>query len=192
MIIKENMIYRYDNIVDNTICDSVLNYYTKTYDNELNDVNKLPWFEENTIYWVNLQKTKIQNEINFCRKNISKLVNDSYNVLSYPHLTTLVMWKEGKSMAIHKDNGYENDKDILHMRTYTAVMYINDDFEGGETIIQKENSNEIEYECKPQKGSVLIFKSDDSCLHGVNKITKGNRLTLSMWFVIDEQYLEKL
>ena len=77
-----------------------------------------------------MQKTKIQNEINFCRKNISKLVNDSYNVLSYPHLTTLVMWKEGKSMAIHKDNGYENDKDILHMRTYTAVMYINDDFEG--------------------------------------------------------------
>ena len=192
MIIKENMIYRYDNIIDSTMCDSILNYYTETYDNELNDVNKLPWFEENTIYWVNLQKTKIQNEINFCRKNISKLVNDSYNVLSYPHLTTLVMWKEGKSMAIHKDNGYENDKDILHMRTYTAVMYINDDFEGGETIIQKENSNEIEYECKPQKGSVLIFKSDDSCLHGVNKITKGNRLTLSMWFVIDEQYLEKL
>lgn len=192
MIIKENMIYRYDNIIDSTMCDSILNYYTETYDNQLNDINKLPWFEENTIYWVNLQKTKIQNEINFCRKNISKLVNDSYNVLSYPHLTTLVMWKEGKSMAIHKDNGYENDKDILHMRTYTAVMYINDDFEGGETIIQKENSNEIEYECKPQKGSVLIFKSDDSCLHGVNKITKGNRLTLSMWFVIDEQYLEKL
>ena len=186
------MIYRYDNIIDSTMCDSILNYYTETYDNQLNDINKLPWFEENTIYWVNLQKTKIQNEINFCRKNISKLVNDSYNVLSYPHLTTLVMWKEGKSMAIHKDNGYENDKDILHMRTYTAVMYINDDFEGGETIIQKENSNEIEYECKPQKGSVLIFKSDDSCLHGVNKITKGNRLTLSMWFVIDEQYLEKL
>ena len=192
MIIKENMIYRYDNIIDSTMCDSILNYYTETYDNQLNDINKLPWFEENTIYWVNLQKTKIQNEINFCRKNISKLVNDSYNVLSYPHLTTLVMWKEGKSMAIHKDNGYENDKDILHMRTYTAVMYINDDFEGGETIIQKENSNEIEYECKPQKASVLIFKSDDSCLHGVNKITKGNRLTLSMWFVIDEQYLEKL
>jgi hypothetical protein len=191
MIIKENMIYRYDNIVNNIMCDSILNYYTEAYDNELNDVSKLPWFEGNTIYWGNLQKTKIENEINFCRKNISKLVNDSYNALAYPHLTTLVMWKEGKSMAIHKDNGYENDKHILHMRTYTAVMYINDDFEGGETIIKKENSNEMEYECKPQKGSVLIFKSDDSCLHGVNKITKGNRLTLSMWFAIDEQYLEK-
>ena len=77
------------------------------------------------------------------------------------------------------------------MRIYTSVMYINDDFDGGETIIQKENSNEIEYECKPQKGSVLIFKSDESCLHGVKVIDKGERLTLSMWFSIDEQYLEK-
>ena len=45
MIIKENMIYRYDNIIDSTMCDSILNYYTETYDNQLNDINKLPWFE---------------------------------------------------------------------------------------------------------------------------------------------------
>jgi leucine proline-enriched proteoglycan (leprecan) len=77
------------------------------------------------------------------------------------------------------------------MRTYTAVMYMNDDFEGGETIIMKENSNEIEYLYKPQKDSVLIFRSDESCLHGVKKIEKGERLTLSMWFAVDAQYLEK-
>jgi hypothetical protein len=55
----------------------------------------------------------------------------------------------------------------------------------------KENSNEIEYLYKPQKDSVLIFRSDESCLHGVKKIEKGERLTLSMWFAVDEQYLEK-
>lgn len=191
MIIKENMIYRYDNIVDNTICDSVLNYYTKTYDNELNDVNKLPWFEGNTIYWANLQHSDISHEIELCRDTIKQLVIESYNTLVYPNVTTLVMWKDGKSMSIHKDNGYENDKDILHMRKYTAVMYLNDDFVGGETIIMKENSNEIEYISKPQKGSVVIFNSDESCLHGVNKIESGNRLTLSMWFTTDELYLEK-
>ena len=77
------------------------------------------------------------------------------------------------------------------MRKYTTVMYINDDFEGGETVILKENSNEIEYISKPQTGSVLIFRSDESCLHGVKKIEKGERLTLSMWFTTEEQYLEK-
>jgi hypothetical protein len=37
-------------------------------------------------------------------------------------------------MSIHKDNGYENDKSILHMRKYTTVMYINDEFEGEEYV----------------------------------------------------------
>lgn len=191
MIIKENLIYKYDNIIESKWCDNIFNYYKKTHINDINNINTLPWFEGNTLYWNFLKTTEVGNEIDKCRENITTLVKKSYGVDVYPNVTTLVMWKEGKSMSIHKDNGYENDKHILHMRTYTAVMYINDNFEGGETIIQKENLNEIEYKCKPQKGSVLIFKSDDSCMHGVNKIEKGERLTLSMWFAIDEQYLEK-
>jgi hypothetical protein len=191
MIIKENLIYKYDNIIEDVYCNNIFNYYKKNHNNHINDIKILPWFEGNTLYWNFLKTTEIQNEIGRCRESITNLVKESYEVDVFPNVTTLVMWKEGKSMSIHKDNGYENDKHILHMRIYTAVMYINDDFEGGETIIRKENSNEIEYECKPKGGSVLIFKSDESCLHGVKVIEKGERLTLSMWFSIDEQYLEK-
>lgn len=191
MIIKENLIYKYDNIIEDIYCNNIFNYYKKNHTNNINDTSLLPWFEGNTLYWNFLKTTEIKNEIDKCRTIITNLVRESYGVDVYPNVTTMVMWKEGKSMAIHKDNGYENDKNVLHMRTYTSVMYLNDNFEGGETIILKENSNETEYICKPKKGSVLIFKSDDSCLHGVKKIEKGERLTLSMWFAIDEQYLEK-
>jgi hypothetical protein len=190
MIIKENLIFKYDNIISSLECDTIFNYYKNNHSNDINDIHILPWFEGNTLYWNLLKNTEIKNEIGKCRSIITNLVKKSYGVNVFPNVTTLVMWKEGKSMAIHKDNGYDNDKDILHMRTYTAVMYINDNFEGGGTIIMKENSNEIEYECTPQKASVLIFKSDESCLHGVKTIEKGERLTLSMWFTIDKQYLE--
>lgn len=190
MIIKENLIFKYDNVITSLECDTIFNYYKNNHSNNINDIHILPWFEENTLYWNLLKNTEIKNEIGKCRSIITNLVKKSYGVNVFPNVTTLVMWKEGKSMAIHKDNGYDNDKDILHMRTYTAVMYINDNFEGGGTIIMKENSNEIEYECTPQKASVLIFKSDESCLHGVKTIEKGERLTLSMWFTIDKQYLE--
>lgn len=191
MIIKENLIYKYDNIIEDIYCNNIFNYYKKNHTNNINDTSLLPWFEGNTLYWNFLKTTEIKNEIDKCRTIITNLVRESYGVDVFLNTTTLVMWKEGKSMQIHKDNGYEHDKNSLDMRIYTSVMYINDDFDGGETIIQKENSNEIEYECKPQKGSVLIFKSDESCLHGVKVIDKGERLTLSMWFSIDEQYLEK-
>lgn len=191
MIIKENLIFQYDNIVEGKFCDFILYYYQNNHYTDLNDTTKLPWFEGNTFYWNFLKNTEIKNEISKCRDVITNLVKQSYNIEVYPSTTTLVMWKEGKSMAIHKDNGYEHDKHLLHMRTYTAVMYINDNFIGGETIIMKENTNKLEYLCKPKKGSVLIFKSDESCLHGVKRIESGERLTLSMWFAIDEQYLEK-
>jgi hypothetical protein len=191
MIIKENLIYKYDNVITDLECDKIFNYYKSNHSNDINDTRVLPWFEGNTLYWNSLKDTSISNEIEISRNKIIDLVRQSYSVDVYPNVTTLVMWKEGKSMSIHKDNGYENDKHILHMRTYSSVMYLNDDFEGGETTILKENSDETEYICKPKKGSVLIFRSDESCLHGVNKIEKGERLTLSMWFAIDEQYLEK-
>jgi hypothetical protein len=191
MIIKENLIYKYDNIISELKCDTIFDYYKQNHNNNINDTKVLPWFEGNALGWCFLKNTSISNEIGIIRNKITDLVKHSYSVDVYPHVTTLVMWKEGKSMDIHKDNGYENDKHTLHMRTYTAVMYINDDFVGGQTRILKENSHKTEYICKPKKGSVLIFKSDESCLHGVYKIEKGERLTLSMWFAIDEEYLEK-
>lgn len=185
------MIYRYDDIVAASNCNTIYDFYNTHYTNDLNDDTKLPWFEGNTIYWQLLKNTEVKNQISLCRDVITQLTKDSYGVDVFPHLTTLVMWKTGKSMAIHKDDGYEHDKKTLHMRKYTAVMYMNDGFVGGETIIMKENSDETEYASVPKKGSVIIFKSDESCLHGVNKIIDGNRLTLSMWFSIEEKYSEK-
>jgi hypothetical protein len=190
MIIKENLIYKYDNIITDLECDIIFDYYKNNHNNNINNTNILPWFEGNTLYWNFLKNTSISKEIEISREMITECVLKSYKEIIYPNTTTLVMWKEGKQMNIHKDNGYENEEHILGMREFTSVMYLNDNFEGGETIILKENSNEIEYKCKPQKGSVLIFKSDESCLHGVNKIEKGERLVLSMWFTKNPKYLE--
>lgn len=189
-VIRENYIYKIDNLVDDLICDTIWDFYNKNYLNDLNDTDKLPWFEGNIVYWKGLKETEIAEQISLCREKIKEFVEKSFGEKVFPNASTLVMWKEGKSMDIHKDNGYENDKHLLHMRKYTAVFYINDDYEGGETVVLKENSNEPEIVNKSKKASLLIFRSDESCLHGVNKIIKGNRLALSMWFTVDKQYEE--
>jgi hypothetical protein len=189
-IIKENLIYKFENLVDESLCDGILNYYNENYKNNLNDTSKLPWFEGNTIYWSRLKNTKIGNDIGIIRNKIKECVEDAYQEVVYPNVSTLVMWKEGKSMHHHKDNGYENDKHILHMRKYSTVFYLNDDYMGGETFVLKENSDEIEIEYKGKKSSLLVFRSDDSCIHGVNKVISGNRLTFAMWFTTDEKHKE--
>jgi predicted 2-oxoglutarate/Fe(II)-dependent dioxygenase YbiX len=190
IIIKENFIYKFENLVEDYVCDKILDFYTKNHSNDLNDTSKLPWFENNIIYYGDLMKTDISNEIKTLKEIITKCVETSYGETVYSNVSTLVMWKEGKSMGIHKDNGYEHDKEMLHMRKYSAVFYVNDDYEGGETIVLKENSQEPEIVYKAKKSSLLLFRSDESCLHGVKTVKKGNRLTFAVWFTTDENHKE--
>lgn len=189
-IIKKNYIYNFYNLVDDSICDKIFDFYLKNNSNDLNDTSKLPWFENNIIYYGDLMKTNISKEIALLRDKITECVEKSYKEKVYPNVSTLVMWKEGKSMGIHKDNGYVHDKEMLHMRKYSAVFYINDDYEGGETIVLKENSEEPEIVYKAKKSSLLLFRSDESCLHGVKTVKKGNRLTFAVWFTTDEKHKE--
>ena len=188
-VVRENYIYKIDNLIEDSVCDKILDYYQRE---NLNDINgdELPWFEENALYWNVLKETEIGIDISLCRNAVHSFVQKSYGEVLYPNVSTLVMWKEGKQMNIHKDNGYDDDKEQFWMRKYSAVLYLNDDYEGGETIILKENSDEIEIENKPKKGSLIIFRSDESCLHGVKKVTKGNRLTLGMWFTDEIEHGE--
>lgn len=188
-VVRENYIYKIDNLIDDDVCDRILDYYQRENSNDING-DELPWFEDNTLYWNVLKNTEIGNDIALCRNKVHEFVEKCYNETVYPNTSTLVMWKEGKSMAIHKDNGYENDKEQFWMRKYSAVLYLNDDYDGGETIILKENSDEVEIENKPKKGSAIIFRSDESCLHGVKEVLWGDRLTLGMWFADSNEYEE--
>jgi predicted 2-oxoglutarate/Fe(II)-dependent dioxygenase YbiX len=71
-------------------------------------------------------------------------------------------------------------------------MYINDDYEGGETFVLDEESGDEVISYEPKKNTMLKFRSDASCEHGVKEITAGRRLTMSMWFTTLDEYEEPL
>jgi predicted 2-oxoglutarate/Fe(II)-dependent dioxygenase YbiX len=56
-----------------------------------------------------------------------------------------------------------------HGIPFSFIVFLNDDFEGGEFLID----NLI---CKPKKGQVIFFSGDEP--HFVNPVTKGARFTL--------------
>ena len=76
----------------------------------------------------------------------------------------IVLWPTGSEMKPHYDEG-----DYL-----SFIVYLNDDYEGGETVI---NGITI----KPKKGLIVIF-SNGFYLHQVNKITNNSRYTLIAWY----------
>ena len=106
-------------------------------------------------------------EINFIKKLYARISHHIQNIdkHAYVNYFEVVKWKEGLNMEAHFDFDYH---------TYTSVIYLNDDYDGGETFV-----NDIKI--SPATGKIVTFKGN-TLLHGVNKITKGNRYTVPIWY----------
>jgi predicted 2-oxoglutarate/Fe(II)-dependent dioxygenase YbiX len=59
----------------------------------------------------------------------------------------------------------------------SAIVYFNDDFDGGELIFPK-----MPYSYSPVAGSCILFPSDISHSHYVNHVISGERIVLPLWF----------
>lgn len=63
---------------------------------------------------------------------------------------------------------------LVKNTNFGIVVYINDDYEGGEIYYEHQN---IQH--KPKPGDLIIHSSEENCLHGVKKVTSGTRLSYS-------------
>jgi hypothetical protein len=68
----------------------------------------------------------------------------------------------GSSLAEHSDRGYNREPE------YAIVLYLNDDYLGGELYFSKFN---IEF--KFPKGSMVVFATGDDYMHGVKEVLEG-------------------
>ena len=78
-------------------------------------------------------------------------------------------------MGPHAD-GYDGNTDLA----FSMVEYLNDDYEGGEISFPNHNIT-----IKPEKGSLIMFPSQDPFVHEVKPIISGDRYmsTISLWSV---------
>ena len=66
-------------------------------------------------------------------------------------------------------------------RMITFIVYLNDDFRGGNTAFNVDNDTEKPYKIKPQKGSILMFPSNTSYLHTGLPVKSGVKYILTGW-----------
>ena len=141
-----NIISKVNNFLTIQECDSLINYFKKNikHTDKYRDTIILKHKNEKIL-------ERLNNMITFFNfKNVDNM--------------EIVSWPEGSRMKPHYDEG-----DFL-----SFLVYLNDDYLGGETII-----NNIKF--KPNQGAIVIF-SNGLYLHEVNKIEKGNRYTLIAWY----------
>ena len=175
-----------DQFADTKFCKQVYNYLVEKTNNPYVNDNNMPWFIGNNVYYDNIDDNKIKKGIYDINHTLATLLSYVHNTKVYPHFCDVVLWREGQHMDRHVDDGsMQYGHDNLHMRKFSAIIYLNEDYTGGETFISNGKSD---YVVSPKVGRAVCFTSDKRSAHGVNRIDSGMRGTIAMWFCTDKQF----
>ena len=159
--IVKNKIYTIDNFITNLECDN----FIKQIDDKENIVNFT-----NTGQFKNDKYIDLELATYFYNKLISNNIN--LQLLRPNKLIMTGKYKEGNQFAIHTDTGLFYDKNKKEKSMYTLLIYLNDNFDQGETIFY--NNNLIEtIKIIPKKGMALLFHIDE--FHKGNMVKNGTK-----------------
>jgi predicted 2-oxoglutarate/Fe(II)-dependent dioxygenase YbiX len=140
------MIVRIDNFINQEQCINLINYFN----NNLNNTKKY----RDTI--------TLSHKDYYIFHKLQTLFN--FQDFSNTDNMEIVLWNAGSKMDLHTDNG---DK-------LSFIIYLNDDYVGGETIID-------DITVKPRTGRLILF-SNGYYLHKVNEVKTNKRYTLIGWY----------
>jgi len=175
-------IYKLDNFVPTNICDQILENFIFQ---EKESDNGESFFDNRTIPYSKIKNVDLKKLVNVYRFESTFIARSIFKTNLYPEYTDLVYWKNGTSMSVHSDSFMlDGSPGKYPWRYATAVTYLNDDYEGGETYFPNFN-----YVSKPKKGTTLLFLTDLEHIHGV-KETFGDRYTMPIWFTKNFNYIE--
>lgn len=117
-----------------------------------------------------------------------------------PNTSHAQKWDEGGFASPHSDNSDFNGKpNAFEINKYVGILYLNDDYEGGELFfVNEKDINRSEEDLpdwneylsfKPNTYSFIVFPGGVENVHGVKEITKGTRYTMvSFWDYEEAEY----
>ncbi len=170
--------------IENFLSDSEIKEFLDLYEHI--DDNKM-WQKSDMEFWqdrifdlsVYLETFKNKEKqkffMNILKRMRSEMISH-FELDSLIHADTmqLVKWKDGSEQGAHADSCNDDGSDnFTAWREYSAVIYLNDDYDGGETYFTN-----YEISVEPQAGGMLMFMADLDHRHGVNKVINGERKTL--------------
>ncbi|KAF7239361.1 Prolyl 3-hydroxylase 1, partial [Varanus komodoensis] len=103
------------------------------------------------------------------------------------------------SHPVHVDNCILNAEALVCLkeppaytfRDYSAILYLNGDFEGGNFYFTELDATTVTAEVAPQCGRAVGFSSGSENPHGVKAVTKGQRCAIALWFTLDPRHSER-
>lgn len=176
---KEPLIVLLDKFLDKEDCKRILELQIQL-ENSTTSTNRIKDYRKSLVTLVDEEdsiikkvKKKIAKSFGLDGKGMEKMQLQKYPEGGY--------YKE--HFDAKSEDHYQKDKSFSQ-RKYSIIIYLNDDFIGGETVFPKKNIS-----VKPLQGRLLLFSNmlnETNYVHPFsshlsNKIVKGEKWILSTW-----------
>lgn len=178
------------NFIDQETVNKFLNYIEKYHHQygELGNSNQIEtYWKGRSIFYDAINDNSVKMEMGNVRdrliKRVEQILKENLNIEDelFGDLLAFSRWPVGYDLKPHADS--ENPNNQPHPfshRNFGAMVYLNDNFEGGEIFFPNQN-----FSMKPVPGTFVVFPGTINYLHGVKTITQGERYTLSSFLTFD-------
>jgi hypothetical protein len=147
-------------------------------------------FWENRVlnYYTILQRDKKAAEIMLdANSRCGNIIKNNYAIPEvYSDTLQIVRWFPGMEQPPHADDMTNTDIHGFEHRVFGSIIYLNDDYEGGQTYYPN-----YKISITPQAGKLAVHPGDPEHLHGVTKIEGGMRYTIASFWTLDKNKSHK-
>jgi hypothetical protein len=182
-------------IVDNFLtieeCSDILNFVKKNPEWERTEGSQGFWDNRtlsNEFIYYNLDKDMGKKLVDI-RLKIAKEIEKFFDINKiYSDHLSVCRWYPDIPLTPHIDDMTDSDgedAEWFRHREFGSVLYLNDDFDGGETYYPHHNKK-----IKPKAGMLVVHPGNESHRHGVEAAKGGIRYTLSSFWTQDEDYID--
>ena len=154
-----NVIKQIKNFISNKESNSLINFHKENFN--LNNTYCKKFRQTEVIECDYILNNPLIKEIHLKLYKFIKSIDTNYTINYFE----IVKWLENASQGKHTDYDYH---------PYTSILYLNDTFEGGETLVKDKIVT-------PEKCKLISFEGD-KLIHSVNEVTKGERYTIPCWY----------
>jgi hypothetical protein len=183
----------YPKYISNQMCEDIIKFYL---DYEIDNVDKT---KSNNItvmndFWVKNSKNNFfwENKIVEIRKKAEECIKDYLsfsqfcNLKHYDYFDANIMHHiKNYNISPHYDSEIVNIEGSEFLRHFVILLYLNDDFEGGELILPIQNIT-----IKPSKGSFVFLPSSFMYPHIIAPALGKDRFVLRLNYYFNKKYLD--
>lgn len=179
------MLRNYPIVIENFLNENEVNFLLNFSKNsqELYNLHQssCEFWDKRCIYFHSIQNSEVQDLLFELSLEMRDIINQNTVISAklYTEHPQFVKWEPGWELTPHCDNCEPDGitPNATPWRSHGGVIYLNDDFEGGELFYPK-----LGKEIKPKPGLMVIHPAGVEYLHGIKKVTEGIRHTISVFF----------